>query len=72
MQTLIDRAAPLEKNGDTIKPLARYEITARALSKECDRWDRGDNLAPVDLAVGWGPMADSDVLDKKKISQGNR
>lgn len=72
MQTLIDRAAPLEKNGDTIKPLARYEITARVLSKECDRWDRGDNLAPVDLAVGWGPMADSDVLDKKKISQGNR
>ena len=71
-QTPIDRAASFEKNGYSIKPLARYEITARVLSKESYRWDPGANLVPVDLAVGWGPMSDSAVLDKLKISQGNR
>ncbi len=72
MQTSIDRSAALEKSGYVIKPLARYEITARVLSKESYRWDQGANLAPVDLAMGWGPMSDSAVLDKLKISQGNR
>jgi hypothetical protein len=71
-QTPIDRAAPLEKNDFAIKPLARYEITARVLSKESYRWDVGAKLVPVDLTMGWGPMSDSAVLDKLEISQGNR
>ncbi len=72
VQTAVENIAPLEKNGFTIKPLARYEITARVLSKERYRWDAGAKLAPVDLAVGWGPMSDSAVLDKLKISQDTR
>jgi len=72
IQTPSDLASPLEKSGYAIKPLARYEITARVLSKESYRWDRGATLVPVDLALGWGPMSDSAVLDKLKISQGNR
>ncbi len=71
-QTLIDRASPLEKNGYTVKPLARYEITARVLSKESYRWDAGAKLVPVDLTMGWGPMSDSAVLSKIEITQGNR
>ncbi len=72
LQSAIDLSAALEKSGYAIKPLARYEITARVLSKESYRWDPGANLAPIDLAVGWGPMSDSAVIDKLKISQGNR
>ena len=72
VQTAVENIAPLEKSGFTIKPLARYEITARVLSKERYRWDAGAKLAPVDLAVGWGPMSDSAVLDKLKISQDTR
>jgi hypothetical protein len=72
LQTLIDRAAPLEKNGFAIKPLARYEITARVLSKESYRWDAGAKLVPIDLTMGWGPMSDSAVLSKIEITQGNR
>lgn len=72
VQTAVENIAPLEKSGFTIKPLARYEITARVLSKERYRWDAGAKLAPVDLTVGWGPMSDSAVLDKLKISQDTR
>lgn len=52
--------------------MARYEITARVLSKESYRWDRGADIAPIDLAVGWGPMSDSAVLEKLRITQDNR
>jgi hypothetical protein len=72
VQTSIDHAAPLEKNGFAIKPLARYEITARVLSKESYRWDAGAKLVPVDLTMGCGPMSDTAVLSKIEIIQGSR
>jgi hypothetical protein len=72
VQTSVDHAAPLEKNGFAIKPLARYDITARVLSKESYRWDAGAKLVPVDLTMGWGPMSDSAVLSRIDITQGSR
>ena len=36
------------------------------------RWDRLAALVPVDLALGWGRMSDSSVLDKIAISQSGR
>ena len=72
VQTPIDRVAPLEKNGFAIKPLARYEITARVLSKQSYRWDAGAKLVPIDLTMGWGPMSDTAVLSKIEITQGSR
>jgi hypothetical protein len=33
---------------------------------------REAELAPVDIAFGWGRMSDSAVLDKISITQGNR
>jgi hypothetical protein len=67
-----DGSAIFDKNGYALQPLARYEITARVLSKESYRWDRGADIAPIDLAVGWGPMSDSAVLEKLRITQDNR
>ncbi len=58
--------------GYTLKPLADFEITARVLSKKNYNMGRESDLAPVDLALGWGRMSDSAVLDKISISQGNR
>jgi hypothetical protein len=72
VQSPIDRVVPLEKNGFAIKPIARYEITARVLSKESYRWDAGAKLVPVDLTMGWGPMSDTAVLSKIEITQGSR
>ena len=51
---------------------ARYEIDARLLSRRRYRLDAGADLAPLDFAVGWGPMSDTAVLDGLSISQSGR
>ena len=72
-QTEIDGAAPkFEKNGYMLTALARFELTARVLGVEHYRFDREAQLAPVDLALGWGPMSDSAILSKIDISQSGR
>jgi hypothetical protein len=56
----------------TLTPRATYDITARVLSRETYRFDPISDLAPLDLALGWGPMSDNRVLQALKISQGAR
>ena len=63
---------PLDKTGYQIRPLAKYEIKARVLSSERYRWDAGADLVPIDLAVGWGAMSNTAVLDKLDIWQSGR
>lgn len=73
LQTAVDGTAPtLVKAGYQIQALARFELEARVLGVERYRFDRGADLSPVDLALGWGRMSDSDVLDRITISQGGR
>ena len=62
----------LEKGDYAIRPLARYEIKARVLGKERYRWDEGANLVPFDIAVGWGQMSNSAVLNEIRVWQGGR
>ncbi len=62
---------PLQIQGFTLHALATYEISARVLHKK-RYFDESCDLAPYDLAVGWGPMSDQRVLDQLEISQGNR
>jgi hypothetical protein len=56
----------------TLTPRATYDISARILSREDYRFDPMSGLAPLDLALGWGPMSDNQVLKAFKISQGAR
>jgi hypothetical protein len=56
----------------SITPLADFEITAKILSREKYYLGEESNLAPVDLALGWGRMADDNVLKTISISQSNR
>jgi len=42
------------------------------LGVEPYRFDAGAKLSPLDLAVGWGPMSDTAVLDHFEITQGGR
>jgi hypothetical protein len=56
----------------TLTPRATYDITARILGREDYRFDPLSDLAPHDLALGWGPMSDNQVLKALKISQGAR
>jgi hypothetical protein len=65
-------AATMERAGFSLQPLAHFELDARVLHKRGYRFDPVGKLAPVDLAVGWGPMSDQQVLDKLSISQSNR
>lgn len=58
--------------GHTITPLEPFQLEARVLAREDYRFDRGAQVSPTDLALGWGPMADPQVLEQITISQGNR
>ncbi len=68
----VSRIPRLVKKGYAIEPLARFSLEARVLRAERYWFDRGADLAPVDLALGWGAMSDTAVLEKLKISQGVR
>ena len=61
-----------ERNGYRIRALARFEVSARVLGAEHYRLDREAQLAPVDLALGWGRMSDTTVLERISISQRGR
>lgn len=73
VQQPIDTAPlPLKKPGVAIKPLATFSLSARVLGRADYHWDFGAALIPVDLALGWGRMSDTAVLDQVDISQGAR
>lgn len=55
-----------------LTPRARYDITARILSREDYHFDLLSDLIPEDLALGWGPMSDNRVLSAFEITQGAR
>jgi len=56
----------------TLTIRASYQLTARVLSRERYHFDPMADLAPEDLALGWGPMSDSQILRTLEISQANR
>jgi hypothetical protein len=59
-------------NGYRIVPLEKFDFDARVLRTEHYSMDREAQLAPVDLALGWGPMANPAVIDKVRVTQSNR
>ena len=56
----------------TLIPIAGFDIEARVLGVKRYRHDREAELAPYDLALGWGRMSDSRILDEFKIRQFGR
>lgn len=56
----------------TITPLATYSITAVVLGRERYRFDPVASLAPVDLALGWGPMSIAANINELHITQNGR
>ena len=73
VQTEGDLRTTIPRKGDfTITPLATFSMSARVLGRADYHLDAGAKLAPVDLALGWGRMSDSAVLEKVDISQSVR
>ncbi|MGE7137977.1 hypothetical protein ACQKIE_10160 [Luteibacter sp. NPDC031894] len=62
----------LSRGHFTLSPRAAFAMTARVLSREDYQLDDLAPIAPTDLAMGWGRMSDSSVLDRIRISQSNR
>ena len=66
-------------DGIVLQPLASFDVEARVLSARRYTWlgtryglGREDALSPIDLALGWGPMSDQQVIDHLDVSQGAR
>ena len=71
-QAAAGRSAPWEFKDCRIKPLASIRMRARVLSAERYWFDSGASLAPLDFALGWGPMSDQRIIDQLSIWQGQR
>jgi hypothetical protein len=65
-------AAPLERVGFRVLPRAAFRAEVRVLARERYRLDALAEVAPLDIAVGWGPLSDTAVLDELRISQSGR
>lgn len=70
-QTQIE-TAPFEFEGHRIEVLAGFALDARVLGKERYWLGREAELSKYDLALGWGRMSDSRVLEQIDISQSGR
>lgn len=71
-QTLANGARTWQEGKYQITALAEYEIRARVLHTESYWLDRGAELSPIDLAVGWGRMSDQRIIDQLEFWQGQR
>ncbi len=72
VQTLIRSPEIFSHKDFQITPLATFEIEARVLSVKYYHFDRQSDLSTIDLALGWGPMSDENVLKDIRIKQSNR
>ena len=71
-QVDMDHGAPLRQGDTALATRARFEITARVLSRKDYSMGAGADLVPIDLALGWGRMSDSAVLANIDITQSGR
>lgn len=55
-----------------LTPVADFQLEARVLGRRDYRHDAGARLAPIDLALGWGPMARPEIIDQVTIRQRGR
>ncbi|MBU0473443.1 MAG: hypothetical protein KKF62_04715 [Bacteroidetes bacterium] len=71
-QTPLIQSQVWERDEYFINAIAQFELKAKVLGKEHYIFDRVSDLAPYDLALGWGQMSDQTIVDKIDISQRSR
>jgi len=72
LQTSLHLPPSFQHGEYLVQPLATYSITAVVLHRERYRYDEEAGLAPLDLALGWGPMSIASVINELNISQSGR
>ena len=65
-------ATPIERDGFVLSPVAGFQLDARVLGRRDYEFGTEAELSPMDLALGWGRMSDSTVIDQLEITQGDR
>jgi hypothetical protein len=63
---------PLIAGDFELQPLASFQVEAQVLGRKDYRRGTEALLSPMDLALGWGRMADPEVLDQITIRQSGR
>ncbi len=64
--------APFSVADFRLIPVADFQLEARVLGRRDYRYGTESQLSPMDLALGWGPMARDEVLRTIDIRQSNR
>ncbi|MEE4637210.1 MAG: hypothetical protein V2J42_00530 [Wenzhouxiangella sp.] len=72
LQRDLDDRPVIRVDDYSLSPLADFQLEARVLARRDYRRDAGARLAPIDLALGWGPMARPEVIDQVAIRQRGR
>lgn len=72
VQRNLENGTPFQIKDFTLTPRAKFSITARVLARERYRSDAAADIIPIDIAFGWGPMSDTALIDRLKISQSGR
>lgn len=73
LQRPLDTDPPPLSVGDfQLIPRADFQLEARILGRRNYRYGTEARLSPMDLALGWGPMARDEVLETISIRQSNR
>ena len=71
-QRNIVTGVPFRLGSFMLTPRAEFSAEARVLAKENYYVDAGAKLIPVDFAMGWGPMSDTALIERLRISQSGR
>lgn len=72
IQRIVLATAPIRRGQYTLSPVADFRLSARVLGSERYRFDEVADLIPRDLALGWGAMSDTALLEQLQISQSGR
>ena len=72
LQAEVADLQPIPFDDYSIQPMAEFTLEARVLARE-DYWlGRETDLSPTDLVLGWGDMADPQVVKQINIRQSGR
>lgn len=71
-EAVANASGELSYPGYEIHKLEQFSVEARILSRKNYNSGREAALSPLDLAIGWGPMAKESVLKMLTVKQRNR
>jgi len=72
LQTSLEPPSTVQVDEYDLRLLADFQLEALVLGRRDYLWGDEARLSPIDLALGWGPMARREVVDQIDIRQSGR